>query len=119
MSKPKWKPIHNHPNYEVSTMGEVRNVRTGKLLNPYDDGKGYLRVKIDGKCERLHILVALAFIPNPDNKPIVNHKRGRKHDCRASQLEWVTQSENIQHAWDNGLFKSRGGLKKNGSRKEL
>lgn len=120
MPKERWKTIHNHPNYEVSTMGQVRNIKTGKKLNPYDDGKGYLRVKIDGKCERLHILVAVAFIPNPDDKPVVNHKRGKKHDCRASQLEWVTQSENIQHAWDNGLFKSRGGgLKKNGSRKEF
>lgn len=110
MPKERWKTIHNHPNYEVSTMGQVRNIKTGKKLNPYDDdGKGYLRVKIDGKCERLHILVAVAFIPNPDDKPVVNHKRGKKHDCRASQLEWVTQSENIQHAWDNGLFKSRGG----------
>ncbi len=90
-------------------MGQVRNIKSGKLLNPYDDGSGYLRVKIDGRCERLHILVATAFIPNPENKPIVNHKRGKKHDCRASQLEWVTQSENIQHAWDTGLFKSRGG----------
>lgn len=111
MPKQKWKAVHNHPNYEVSTMGQVRNIKTGKLLNPYDDGKGYLRVKIDGRCERLHILVAVAFIPNPENKPIVNHKRGKKHDCRASQLEWVTQSENIQHAWDNGLFKSKGGGK--------
>lgn len=100
-----WKVIENHPYYEVSNMARVRNIITGKLLTPYDDGKGYLRVKLDGENCRLHILVAIAHIPNPgpDNKNVVNHKRGRKHDCRASQLEWVTQQENIRHAWDTGL----------------
>ena len=78
MSKRQWKIIQNHPNYEVSSMGDVRNLKTGKTLNPYDDGNGYLRVKIDGRCERLHILVAVAFIPNPENKPVVNHKKRQK-----------------------------------------
>lgn len=90
-------------------MGNVRNTKSGKFLKPYDDGKGYLRVKIDGRCERVHILVAVAFIPNPESKPIVNHKKGKKHDCRASQLEWATASENTQHAYDFGLFRSKGG----------
>lgn len=102
--KERWKPAPNHPRYAVSTMGRCRNEQTGKILNPYDDGRGYLRVKIDGRCERLHILVATAFIPNPENKPIVNHKHGKKHDCRASQLEWVTASENILHAYRTGLI---------------
>ena len=104
MPKARWKVIEDHPKYEVSTLAEVRNTQTGKLLKPYDDGYGYLRVKIDGRCCRLHILVAAAFIPNPYGKPIVNHKRGKKKDCRASQLEWVTLSENTQHAWDFGLI---------------
>lgn len=105
----RWKVIENHPNYEVSNMGEVRNRRTGKLLQPYDDGHGYLRVKLDRDNCRLHILVAIAHVPNdnPEHKNIVNHKRGKKHDCRASQLEWCTQSENIKHAWDNGLCKRK------------
>lgn len=88
-------------------MGDVRNIRTGRILKSYDGGRGYLRVKIDGRCERLHILVAVAFIPNPECKKVVNHKKGKKHDCRASQLEWVTQSENIQHAWNTGLIKRK------------
>ena len=67
---------------------------------------------------RLHILVATAFCSHPEGKNIVNHKRGKKHDCRASQLEWVTQSENIQHAWNIGLC-GRGGVNGNGSRKKL
>lgn len=105
----KWHPCPGHPNYEVNRLAQVRSVKTGKLLAPYDDGSGYLRVKLDGVNCRLHILVALAFIPNPENKPIVNHKRGRKHDCRASQLEWATISENTKHAWDYGLIQRGGG----------
>lgn len=124
MPKERWKVIESHPNYMVSNMGKVMNIRTGKFLKPYDDGKEYLRVKIDGRCERLHILVAVAFIPNPEGKNVVNHKKGKKHDCRASQLEWVTQSENIQHAWRTGLFKtkkktSRQKKVKHGSGKEF
>ena len=107
MPKRLWKTIQNHPNYEISSMGDVRNIRTGRILKSYDGGRGYLRVKIDGRCERLHILVAVAFIPNPECKKVVNHKKGKKHDCRASQLEWVTQSENIQHAWNTGLIKRK------------
>ena len=88
MPKERWKVIDGHPNYEVSNLGKVRNIKTNRLLTPYDDGKGYLRVKIDGKCLRLHILVAVSFLPNTDNKPTVNHIHGNKHDNRASQLEW-------------------------------
>jgi hypothetical protein len=118
----KWKVIEDHPNYEVSTMGQVRNISTGKLLTPYDDHSGYLRVKLDGVNCRLHILVAVAHIPNYDpERNIVNHKKGKKHDCRASQLEWVTQAENIQHAWNTGLCKRKRVTRKvkNGSRKTI
>lgn len=104
-----WKVIDGHPGYEVSNMARVRNVSNGKLLTPYDDGKGYLRVKLDGENCRLHILVAVAHVLNPEPaiRNIVNHKRGKKHDCRASQLEWVTQAENVRHAWDTGLCRRR------------
>ena len=106
-----FKIVESHPNYEVSNMGHIRNKRTGKLLNPYIGPGGYLNVKLDNQNCKLHILVAIAFVPNPENKPIVNHKKGNKMDPRASQLEWVTQSENIQHAWDTGLCKRRKKVK--------
>ena len=83
----KWHVIKDHPNYELNRLGQVRNRRTGKILKPFDDNRGYLRVT------------------DPVHKTIVNHKKGNKHDPRASQLEWVTQSENIKHAWDTGLIK--------------
>ena len=90
-------------------MGEVKSKLTGNILKPWSDGRGYLKVNMDGKSFRLHRLVAEAFIVNPEPtiRTIVNHKKGKKIDCRASQLEWVTQSENIQHAWDNGLCKRK------------
>lgn len=109
MCRISWKTVIDHPHYAVSNMGEVRNRFTGKKLKPYDDGKGYLRVQLNGKNCRLHILVAIHHVPNsePEIKTIVNHKKGKKHDCRASQLEWVTQQENVQHAWDVGLRKRK------------
>lgn len=109
MCKIVWKDVQGHQNYEVNRMGEIRSKKSGRKLKPYDDGNGYLRVKLDGENCRLHILVAIAFIHNPDpeNRNIVYHKKGKKHDCRASQLEWVTQQENIQHAWDTGLCKRK------------
>jgi hypothetical protein len=104
MAKERWRKVEAHPHYEVSSLGQVRNIRNGYVLKPYDDGAGYLRVNLDNCGCRVHILVALAFIGNPENKPVVNHKKGKKHDNRASQLEWATLSENTQHAWDCGLI---------------
>ncbi|MCM1194418.1 MAG: NUMOD4 motif-containing HNH endonuclease [Firmicutes bacterium] len=103
MPKERWKVIDGHPNYAVSNLGNVRNLITERTLTPYDDGTGYMRVKLDGNCLRLHILVAKAFIPNPDGKLTVNHIHGNKKDNRASQLEWATFSEQMSHAWRTGL----------------
>lgn len=97
-----WRRIEGHEGYEVSNMGRVRNAATQKVLKPYGDTHGYLKVELDGVNCRVHILVARAFIPNPECKPVVNHKHSNRADNRASQLEWVTQSENIKHSWQFG-----------------
>jgi hypothetical protein len=100
--------------YEVSNLGRVRNVKTGKYLKGELHSKGYLRVQLYGEDRKnkryfVHRLVGLAFIPNPDNKPQVNHKDGNKQNNEVTNLEWATVQENGQHASDTGLLNVRKG----------
>lgn len=78
-----------------------------RQLSPGLNSKGYLTVSIycQGKLKgyTIHRLVALTFIPNPDNKPQVNHKDGNKLNNHVSNLEWATNDENNKHSWDNNL----------------
>ena len=77
-----------------------------KLLKPQLQSKtGYYTVNIY-KVTCIHRIVALAFIPNPLNKPQVNHINGIKSDNRVENLEWVTAKENTKHSWEKGLSKS-------------
>ena len=69
-----WKLIDEDSKYEVNKEGQVRNVKTGRLLKPFLSYNGYLRVSLGGKNRMIHRLVALAFLPNPDGYPFVNHK---------------------------------------------
>lgn len=93
--------------YEVSTMGRVRNSLTGHILSPGTNRGGYRYVNIfvNGvRCNcRVHRLVANAFIPNPENKPIVNHIRGKANGDAVDNLEWSTSSENNYHAYATNL----------------
>lgn len=74
-----------------------------KKLKPYKTNKGYLQVSLRDKNFRIHRLVAMAFIPNPENKPQVNHIDGNKENNNIENLEWCTNSENHKHKCDNGL----------------
>ena len=102
----KWLPVEGYDGYyEVSNRGEVRTKK--KTLRKHAMSNGYFNVSLfkNGKYKAIgiHRLVAIAFIPNPDNLPQVNHKDGNKHNNEVSNLEWATCSENISHAYNTGL----------------
>lgn len=112
-----WKPVRWYKQYYlVSDLGNILHLRNDKILIGYIDKDGYrcvnLRGKSGTKIRFIHRLVAIAFIPNPQRKPQVNHINGIKSDCRKSNLEWATASENEKHAWRIGL-KHKSQYKKN------
>lgn len=91
MEKEEWRVIEDHPDYEVSNMGRVRNYLTKLILKLQISNKGYMRanIAINGRAKHMavHRLVAKEFIPNPDNKPQVNHIDGNTVNNKATNLE--------------------------------
>ena len=79
----------------------------------YEDLFGYYRVNLNEpngpKTRRVHKLIALTFIPNPNDYPVINHINGNKHDNRVENLEWTTIQDNTQKAFDMGLAKNDKG----------
>lgn len=102
-----WKTAKNHPNYEISSHGRLKKKATGKILVLTDDSRGYPSATFiddDGPhTKTIHRVVAETFLPNPEGKRTVNHKDGNKRNNHISNLEWNTMSENISHAYRNGL----------------
>lgn len=108
----EWRSIPDFNEYEASSLGRVRRIKSkrpsivGRVLKPDIHQKGYLRLVLTKGNKSYHIsphrLVALAFLPNPENKPEVNHKNFNRVDCRVENLEWTTKLENIQYSVDAG-----------------
>lgn len=120
-----WKQCEENAFYEVSSLGNVRSIarpdshggiiRRVKQISPSPDKDGYSRfsMNVNGahKIRKIHRLVAKAFIPNPENKPQVNHKNFNKADNRIENLEWATSSENNTHVCDAGRKVPTGKLR--------
>ena len=108
----QWKKIEGYENYSVSNMGRVRNDGTGKVLKSEIDIDGYYRVTLyPGKKKfKIHRLVSIAFIPNPNELPYVNHKNEDKTDTRVENLEWCTPKYNVNYGSGiEKMLKSRNG----------
>lgn len=96
--------IKDFENYSISDKGIVRNIKTNKVKIAISNGAGcgYLYVDLykngDKVRKFIHRLVAETFIPNTDNKPMVNHKDGNTKNNHIDNLEWVTAKENVEHA---------------------
>lgn len=125
MEREIWKDVRGYEGlYQVSSMGQVKSLdrivlgkkgsprkQKGIVMKPYCGKNGYpiAILSKDGrkKTHTVHRLMALNFLPNPENKRTVNHMDGIKTNNRLSNLEWATDKENVNHAWRIGLSKPR------------
>ncbi len=97
-----WLDVPGFPGYQVSNAGRVKSFRSGeRILKQCNDSYGYPTVVLCGptgkRTKTIHRLVALAFIPNPDNKPEIDHINTNRMDNRVENLQWVTRKENTHN----------------------
>lgn len=107
----RWKDVTGYEGlYEVSIGGRIRNKKTKKVPYKFWSEDNYLCVTLfkngQRKKRKLHRLIAIEHVPNPDNKPEVNHL-GKKWDVRACMLAWSSRLENLDHMRKNGLTRGK------------
>ena len=98
MCKDMWYPIPGYPLYEITEYGDVRNIKTGRFLKGHIDEDGYPKITVRdefGKPRHLQRakLVAITFIPNPNNKPTVDHIDTDRMNCHYTNLRWASRKE--------------------------
>jgi len=101
--------IKDFENYLITKDGDIYRNITYRKLKCSSDKNGYLKIRLLNKSGRksmfLHRLLDIQFIPNPLNKPFINHIDGNKSNNKLNNLEWSTHKENMKHAWDDNLYK--------------
>lgn len=98
-----FKDIKSNPDYQISNLGRVWSKKSNRYMKLLRDTDGYLRIRLymgNGKArtEKVHRLVAIAFIDNPNGLPEVNHINHQRDDNRVDNLEWVSHDENMKKA---------------------
>lgn len=101
------RDVKPFPNYRAVSDGSIENKKTGRILKASDDSSGYPTVRLfkngTGYTQRVHRIILEAFDPREDETLQVNHIDGNKHNNSIDNLEWSTRSENMRHAYANGL----------------
>lgn len=108
-----WRPVPSAPRYYASSLGRVMNSKK-KILTPFMDSSGYPIVSFWKVCGRVrvHNIIAETFLGKKPFGSQVNHKNGNKCDNRPENLEYISQADNLRHAFRTGLMKNSGRRRK-------
>jgi len=108
----KFYTIKEHPRYEITKCGTIRNKINKKIKSQYVGSTGYYMVSFSynnkSKPQRVHRLLAKTFIENPMERKFINHIDGNKLNNDLTNLEWCTHSHNMKHAFETGLVNNTG-----------
>lgn len=118
-----WQSIPGFSKYEASNKGRIRNIRTERIRKPFSDRSGYFALRLSGdsgpRTLKIHRIIAITLISNPDEKPQVHHKDEDKTNNNVDNLEWVTLAQNIKYYQERPRPKKRRGKHGPGADRQL